>query len=236
MAARPTGRVVAVAAVVVAAVVVAGVWWLLGGGDAPPPASLPDRPTASGTTAAPSAGGEGPSGTWTVVRGERDVFVGYRVREQFAGELVEQTAVGRTRDVTGTLVLDGRRVTEVEVVADLKNLVSDRSRRDSSLRIRGLETDDFPTATFRLSTPIELPVEPAVGEPVAVTAEGDLTLHGTTRSVSVPLEARWNGDTIDVAGGTTLRLADFGIDVIDNAVVRIAPEGELELQLTFERS
>ena len=34
-----------------------------------------------------------------------EVFAGYRVTEQFAGETIEKTAVGRSRAVTGTVVV-----------------------------------------------------------------------------------------------------------------------------------
>ena len=226
-----SAKVALVAVVVVILAGGAAFWWFVLRDDAPERAGLPER---AATDTVPADGGEdGADGTWVVVEGDREVFVGYRIQELFGGETVEKTAVGRTRDVTGTLVVDGDTIVEAEVSADLANLVSDSSRRDNTLRGQGLETDTFPEATFVLDGPVQLPAAPVVGEPAAVTATGALTLHGQTRDVTVELEARWNGDTIDVAGGTEIVLADFGIEAISNPFVSIADTGELELQLTY---
>ena len=73
-------------------------------------------------------------------------------------------------------------------------------------------------------------------QPVSVTAKGNLTLHGVTKPVELPLQAEWKGDTIAVAGGTTVVLADYGIDRISTPFVTIDEQGELEVQLVFTRS
>lgn len=44
------------------------------------------------------------------------------------------------------------------------------------------------TAGFDLTQPIVLNGAPADGETVSATAVGDLTLHGLTRSISIPLQ------------------------------------------------
>ena len=82
-------------------------------------------------------------------------FTGYRVQEQLAG-IGSTTAVGRTTAVTGTLQYDGKQVTSVEVVADLSKLASDRPQRDGQLRNQGIEYSKFPTATFKLTSPIAI--------------------------------------------------------------------------------
>ena len=65
---------------------------------------------------------------------------------------------------------------------------------------------------------------------------GDLTLHGVTKRVEVPVAARWSGNTLDVAGGTAIVLSDFGITPISNPFVTIADTGEFEMQLVFTRA
>ena len=62
--------------------------------------------------------------------------------------------------------------------------------RDGQLGRQGVQTDQFPTATFVLTAPIDLGTIPAEGTPVDVTAVGDLTLHGVTKSVSDPAGRR----------------------------------------------
>lgn len=224
-----------IALVAVVAVVVLGslsFWWFVLRSDAPERAALPTRDTvATSTTAAAPAGADG---QW-VVQASPDTFAGYRVDEQFAGEAITVTAVGRSPEVTGTMEVSGSSITAVSVAVDMTALASDSDRRDNAVRTQGIATDQYGEATFVLTEPIDIGRVQAVGEAVDVVATGDLTLRGVTRSVQVPLAARYNGDTIDVAGGTTVVLADFAIPVISNPFVTIADTGEFEMQLVFVR-
>ncbi len=99
---------------------------------------------------------------------------------------------------------------------------------------RGLEIDTFPTATFRLTRPAPLG-DARGGQVVRVQLPGDLTLHGVTRPVVVPLEARWDGPTIQVAGSLEIRRRDFGLEVPSLLGFRIEDRGVIELELTLAR-
>ncbi len=210
-------------------------WWLVLRDDSPPPAALPVRTEETTTTVQgqPSPGGS-VDGTWTVVSAT-DVFVGYRIQETFAGETITKTAVGRTPAVSGSMTIAGGQVTAAEVTADVTELSSDSGQRDRFIQGSALETGRIPTATFTLTQPIALPQPVETGEALDVTATGDLTLHGVTRQVQVQLQASWNGSTISVAGGTHIVLADYSIEPPDIPLVSVEGEGELELQLVFER-
>jgi polyisoprenoid-binding protein YceI len=179
-----------------------------------------------------------PEGRWVVRTGD-DSFVGYRVRETFAGLSVASDAVGRTHDVQGSLTVDGdTSLSAADVRAGLQALESDEDRRDNAIRNRGLETNRFPEATFTLTEPLPLPSPATPGEDVSVTAMGDLTLHGVTRQVEVPVQARWDGSsTIKVVGTLDIAFADYDIDPPNvGGFVSVEDEGELELQLTFVRA
>lgn len=232
-------------ALVVLAVLALGalvVWYFVFDDDAPPEAALPDRTTttlagdeppggATTTTAAADVDGE-----WTVQTGA-EVFVGYRIQELFAGETVKKTTAGRTPVIEGSMTVADGTVTAATFTADLTQLASDEERRDDRLRERGLQTDQFPDATFTLTEPIELGALPAVGDERSATAQGELLLHGVTRAVTVELTTRWNGDTIDVAGGAPIVLADYGIEPPDVAgILEVDDNGTFELQLTFVRA
>ena len=179
-----------------------------------------------------------PEGRWVVRTGD-DSFVGYRVRETFAGLSVASDAVGRTHDVQGSLTVDGdTSLSAADVRAGLQALESDEDRRDNAIRNRGLETNRFPEATFTLTEPLPLPSPATPGEDVSVTAMGDLILHGVTRQVEVPVQARWDGSsTIQVVGTLDIAFADYDIDPPNvGGFVSVEDEGELELQLTFVRA
>lgn len=142
------------------------------------------------------------------------------------------TAVGRTPDVSGRVTIEGMTVTAAEITADLTTLMSDEAQRDSQLRRQALETDRFPTATFSLTKPIELPAEAAKGAAVKVTATGDLTLHGVTRSVQIPLQARLETDRVVLIGSLEITFADYQMEKPNSfKVLSVADHGTLELQL-----
>lgn len=175
-------------------------------------------------------------GTWTLHPGDGRSFVGYRVQEQFAAATIESTATGRTDEVHGTLRVNGTTVDGVTVTANLATLKSDKSLRDQRLHTLGIETDKFPDATFALTQPIRLAKVPAEGETVDATAVGDLTLHGVTRPVSMPVQGRWDGQAVQVVGHLPVTFSDYRIDPPNiGGFTSVRDHGELELQLFFTR-
>lgn len=206
------------------------------------PAAAPGSPAASAGPPASTLPAAGISGTWAVdpsigsVADGTGSFVGYRVQEELAN-IGAVEAVGRTPDVTGTMTLDGTTITAAELTADLTTLRSDESNRDRQLSRQALETGQFPTATFVLASPIELGELPAEGEIVEATAVGDLTLHGVTRTVEVPLQARIEGGVITVAGSLPIAFADWSIEQPRAMIVlSVDDQGTMELQLHFTRA
>jgi polyisoprenoid-binding protein YceI len=217
----------------------AGVWYFVLRDTAEQEANLaaigtPATPGA--TTAVAGAQLQSVDGSWKVKQ-DTGVFVGYRMDELFAGQTVKKTATGRTPAVEGTMTVVGRTITRAEVQADLKRLKSDEERRDAQLTGRGLQISQFPQATFKLTTPVALPDAPKSEQEVAVTAKGDLTLHGVTKPVEVAVKATWDGTQIKVAGSTPIALADYGIEKVDvPGFVSIDDQGTLELQLLFVKA
>ena len=146
------------------------------------------------------------------------------------------TAVGRTPGVAGSLVLSGSTITSVQIVADLTNLQSDDQRRDGRVQQQALQTDQFPRATFTLTSPIDLGSVPADGATFSVSATGDLNLHGVTRSVTIPLEAHLSGDVVTVTGSIDILFADYSIERPTSFfVLSIEDHGIMEFQLHFRR-
>lgn len=237
---------------VVGAALAFGAWYFLLRDDAPPPVNLESAiQAAASSTAAPSTSAtavgtagatsaasttaQGLTGTWQIAAGGQS-FVGYRVQEQLAN-VGAATAVGRTTAITGSLAFDGSKITDVSIEADLSKLQSDRSQRDNALRQQALETNRFPTATFKLTQPIQLSGAPEDGKPVEATAVGDLTIHGVTKSVSIPLQGQLTNGQVVVVGSLDLVFADFSIQQPRAvSVLSVENHGLLELQLIFSRA
>ena len=174
-------------------------------------------------------------GRWEVLA-DGSSFAGYRVEEELA-RIGATTAVGRSTVLTGSLVFDGAAITEVVIEVDLTALVSDDSRRDGALRRQALETNAYPTTTFTLTEPIPIDSAPAEGETLSVTATGDLTLHGVTREVQIPMEGQLVGDRVAVVGSIEIVFADYDMDSPSAFIVlAIDDHGIMEFQLVFERS
>ena len=91
----------------------------------------------------------------------------------------------------------------------MTTLASDRQMRDNRLRNDGIQTDSFPTSTFKLTQPVALPAGATTGAPVDVTLHGDLTLHGVTKTVDIPAKAQLNGSLIQVLGSLTFPFSDY---------------------------
>jgi polyisoprenoid-binding protein YceI len=213
--------------VVVLAVVGYGIWYVFGD-------SAPPKPTLSESPAIEKGGPATPDGTWKVARGD-EVFVGYRIKEVFAGDTIRKDAAGRSPIVDGTMTIEGNKVTAASVTADLRELKSNRANRDNYIHRNAIETDTFPQAKFTLTSPIALPARPKKGVKVHTTAAGTLLLHGVTRPVTVTLDARWDGTTIEAVGSAPIVLADYKIDAPDTGVVKVDDQGSFELALTFRK-
>jgi len=99
-----------------------------------------------------------------------------------------------------------------------------------------LETSSYPTATFVLTEPIDLGSAATSGEATTVTAVGDLTIHGVTTKVSIPLQVQLVDDTIVLVGSVDVTFSDYGVSVPTAPIVLSAADhGVVELQLFFTK-
>ncbi len=163
-----------------------------------------------------------------------DSEVGYRVEEVING--LDKTANGRTKDVTGSIVIDGTTATSGEFTVDMTTVSSDQSRRDNAFRGEIMEVDQFPTATFVLTAPIEFGAIPDEGGTVSAEATGDLTLHGVTRSVTFEVEATFKNGRIGVLGQIPVLFADYDIDNPSRGPISTEDNGLLEFVLILDRA
>ena len=200
-------------------------------GPAPKRLSFATATPSSTSVTGPSTATSGVDGTWNLVS---DSTVGYRVPEVLFGQ--STTAVGRTHSVTGSITITGTTVPSATFTADMTTVSSDRSGRDNQFQHRVMDTSTYPTATFTLTKPIALPGIPANLVQINTSAVGDLTLHGTKRSVTFTLTTRRNGGNVEVNGTIPIKFADYNIPNPSFGPARTEDHGELEFLLVFSRA
>jgi polyisoprenoid-binding protein YceI len=159
---------------------------------------------------------------------------GYRVKEVLFGQDAE--AVGRTSAVTGQITVDGTRVTAGDFSVDLTTVQSDESRRDNQFQGRIMDTATYPTATFKLAQPIELSSLPADGATISAKAQGQLTLHGTTRQVTVDVSAQRSAGSIRLSGQIPVTFADWNIPNPSFGPASTEDHGLIEFLLVLARA
>jgi len=95
-----------------------------------------------------------------------------------------------------------------------------------------LEADKYPAATLRISrSQLTFPRE---REPVERTAEGELTLHGQSRTVKVHYRAELGaGGVTMVRGSFQLDMRDFDIKAPSYLGVSVAPKVEVSVELAL---
>jgi polyisoprenoid-binding protein YceI len=198
----------------------------------PAPTTPSDAPAADPAPATtPSVDDGSFDGDW--VPTDASEF-GYRVEEVLAG--VNTTAVGRSNEITGLLTIDGTTATAVDVEVQVDSIKSDSALRDSSFSGRVMNSEEFPTATFELTEPIEFGTIPTGDEQIVATATGELTLRGVTNPVTFEVTAQTTGGRIGVFGSIPVVFADYGIENPSFGQVKTEDEGLVEFVLVFERA
>jgi hypothetical protein len=134
------------------------------------------------------------------------------------------------------LGIAGTSATAAEFTVDMASVTSDSERRDGQFRTRIMSTDEFPTATFVLTAPIEFGAVPQPGEQITATATGDLTLRGVTRPVTFDVTAERGEGRIGVLGSIPILFSDFEIPDPSNGFAVVKDNGLLEFVLVFERA
>jgi polyisoprenoid-binding protein YceI len=201
--------------------------------DAPPELSLDQVTTTTGAGGSTgSTGAATLAGTYTVGTGST---AGYRVEEELFGQ--HNTAAARTNEVSGSVTIEGTTVTAAELTVDVASIESDgpgSDQRDNQFRGRIMNTDQFPTATFELTEPIDLAPVPKDGVQSKYSATGQLTLHGTTKTVTIPINAKRVGDAIAIQGITDITFSDYGIDDPSGGPANVGSAGKLEFLVQLE--
>ena len=177
------------------------------------------------------------TGTWIVdttigsfgIDESTSSFVGFRIQEVLARGIGEVTAVGRTPRVDGTLNFVEGSLVKAEITADLTELRTDRSMRDSKVQ-SALNTSTHPNAVFILDGEISVTNEQTIESVVS----GSLTVNGLTNQIDVELQGQLVGQIITVVGKFEVSLSDYQVEAPSAPIVTsVEDEAIVEFQLFF---
>jgi len=189
--------------------------------------TLPTSATRPGTPSTSSGPGQATlDGAWNTGPGS---IADWRVQEVFLWQQV--TLTGHTSKISGSLTMSGTSVSHASFTVNMASVTADQSQRNV------LETSAYPTATFVLTSPIELSGTPADGAVKQALATGNLSMHGITRAVRIAVSAERTGSSIYVLTDIPIAFADWHISLPDTGgLYGIKSPGTLEVLLHLTRS
>jgi polyisoprenoid-binding protein YceI len=138
----------------------------------------------------------------------------YRAQETLSGRGFNE-AVGRTSGVQGGIALspDGTVMADQsKITVDLTTLASDSSTRDNYIKRTTLQTAQYPTADFTITSAPGLPMPLPTGGTATFQLVGDLTVHGVTRPTTWDATATFADDQVTGSAATTVLISDFGME------------------------
>jgi polyisoprenoid-binding protein YceI len=149
---------------------------------------------------------------------------------------------GEFTSIKGTLHLDSSDATRstVEAIIDANSINTREPQRDTHLKSADfLEAEKFPNITFQST---RVTKESDGGFEV----EGDLTIHGVTRKVTLNVEAPsapqkdpWGGTRIGVEATTKIDRKDFGLvwnATLETGGFMVGDEASITLDVEFVKS
>jgi protocatechuate 3,4-dioxygenase beta subunit/polyisoprenoid-binding protein YceI len=183
--------------------------------------------------AQPAAGGI----LFTIVPGESEAR--YIIREQLANRDLPNDAVGKTDQVSGSITLnaDGSIDPASQFTVDVSTLVSDQNMRDNYVRRNILQTDQYPTVTFKPASVSGLANPLPTSGPVQFEITGDLTIRDVTKPVTWTVTGNADGDRASGTAATSFTFADFNLPQPRVPVVlSVVDNITLEVDMATERS
>lgn len=104
-----------------------------------------------------------------------------------------------------TLEIDAKSLT----VLDKKPSEDDKKKISASMHSEVLESQKYPGISFKSVSVADL--KPVGENAYSFTLEGDLTLHGVTKRIAIPVNLTVTPQQLRAVGKYTLKQSDFGI-------------------------
>ena len=149
----------------------------------------------------------------------------FTVEEELRGAPIRFDAVVSSTGLSGVANLDG---SPSEIALDLHSLESDQNFRDRYIRERMFP--GTPTATVIVDRLPDLPQSFLDGEVTTGALDGSLQIGETATALTFDVEARHDGNVINVLGKTTFTWDELGLATpVAGPVVYLADEVRVQV-------
>jgi polyisoprenoid-binding protein YceI len=178
-----------------------------------------------------------PAAASTYAIASADSQARYVAEEELANKGANE-AVGSTNAFIGTIYFgaNGQPLACTRFDVDLRTLKSDEARRDNFLYNNTLETQQYPLATFILTSVEGLDQSLADGQETTFTLVGELTVHGVTKLVAWETKATLDGDKLTGTATTSFDMPDFDITPPKvGPVISLDEHVKLEVDITAQK-
>ena len=136
---------------------------------------------------------------------------------RFESKAPLETIVGTTDQVTGSITVDPQNLevgVSANIIVDATTLKTGNKIRDGHMRDNHLHTDTHPHIQFKFEN---LSLKGSLSPNTAVKCQviGDFSLHGVTKSISVPAEVTLKeggaGKELQIVASFDVKLSDYEI-------------------------
>ena len=158
----------------------------------------------------------------------------YKIKEQLANLDLPNYAIGKTKSLTGNIFFnkDGNIDNNSLLELDLRNLKSDKSRRDRYLRKNSLQSDAFPKATFKPQKLEGLTWSLPKSGKYSGKLSGIMSLHGETKPLTWIINVEFIDSTVIGTATTSFLFSDFEIQKPRVAIV-LSVEDNITLEINL---
>jgi polyisoprenoid-binding protein YceI len=165
--------------------------------------------------------------TWTVGEGSEVVFTSKAPMESFDG---------KTKEVSGHITCDADDLSgpiELKIEVDLASLDTGIGMRNTHMRERHLETDEFPLAVFTGESIVGTSAAAlATGQAVHLTIRGVFDLHGVSQPRDIEADVTLAADgSLAIAAEFMVSLEAHAIDRPKFLVMKLADEQQVRVSL-----
>lgn len=149
-------------------------------------------------------------------------------RVEFVSNVPLHSFTGVSDQLVGRIDLDGN---TVDFYVDLNTLDTGNGKRDKDMR-KTLDTSKYPFAEFFGAFATQ--PDPQKAGPQDVEVRGRFTIHGVSKTISVPGKVTFGPQGMRVQAAWILRLDDYNIEPPSLLIIKVDEEQEISLDILLK--